>query len=525
MKKTSMILSKIAFVLAGIILLYLTLNAFHYTYHMNIYYFKEGISWIAEGPDSRIKNVLILVVGLGVLYLLSKLLFIKCPDKNQRNKRVLILSGVVSSAILALMVFFVCKTHISVECDQYEVYSRALLFAKGDYSPVSEYYFQMYPQQLGLAFFESFFLKFTGDYLIFQILNAIFIAASVFFVCRLTHELFESPEISFFALMLIALNFPLFYYVSFVYGDVFMIFASLFISWATIKYFKTGKPLYPILFVIMAIIMIPIRKNSLVFLLALAISMVLKALNVKKILPVIMALLVLVLPLLINKGIILGYEKKGNATIDSEMPSVNWIAMGLYEAVNEGYSVGVYNMFNELTYFNAGRDKEASAKASKEFIDKRIKFFKENPAECRKFFRTKILEQWAEPTFSCIDSTVGLHEYCWDEVRFSYDFHTLDRMSKLANYIQSIVYFFSLIFVIYALKHEKEIGSVLLAIGFIGGFLFSLIWEASGRYVYPYFILLLPMAAMGLGQTCKLCGKLFLKVQLLFNKKQTESVE
>ena len=33
---------------------------------------------------------------------------------------------------------------------------------------------------------------------------------------------------------------------------------------------------------------------------------------------------------------------------------------------------------------------------------------------------------------------------------------------------------------------------------FTGGFLFSLIWEAKGRYVFPFFVMLIPVAAAGL---------------------------
>ena len=31
-----------------------------------------------------------------------------------------------------------------------------------------------------------------------------------------------------------------------------------------------------------------------------------------------------------------------------------------------------------------------------------------------------------------------------------------------------------------------------------GGFLFHMLWEAKGRYILPYFVMMLPMAAVGL---------------------------
>ena len=500
MKKTALILSKFATALAALFSLYLFVNAIHYTFNMNLYYY-EGISFMTEGPDSRLKNIIFIALSFVAAFVLCKILFIGCKDKNSKNRRVLIASAVSSLLILAGLVYFVVKTHISVECDQYEVFIRAIDFAKGDFSWVGDYYFQMYPQQLGLAFFESFFLHFTNDWLIFQILNALFVALGVFFICRVSHEAFEDPYISFVTLLITLFCFPLYYYVSFVYGDVFMIFASLFIAWALIRYIKTEKTRYVVLMIVAAVVMVPIRKNSLVFLIAVAGALLIFTLLKKKAAPLIIAALILVIPYLSNEAIVKGYEIRSGSKVENGMPAINWIAMGLYPAVNENCSVGVYNMYNEITYFNANRDKKVSSQMSRDYINSRLDEFKADKKEAYAFFRFKILEQWAEPTFSSIDSTVGLHKYCWEEVKFSYDFHTLDTMSRIMNVLQSFVYAFSFLFFAVATLRDKETGSIVLTIGFLGGFLFSILWEASGRYAFPYFMLLIPLASKAAGAT------------------------
>lgn len=498
MKKSALILSKIATAIAALFSLYLFVNAIHYTFNMNLYYY-EGISFMTEGPDSRLKNLIFIALSFLGAFALCKLLFIGCKDKKSKNRRVLVASIASSILVTAGLVYFVIKTHISVECDQYEVFIRAIDFAKGDFSWVGDYYFQMYPQQLGLAFFESFFLHFTNDWLIFQILNAVFVGASIFFICRISHEAFENPFVSFVTLLSTLLCFPLYYYVSFVYGDVFMIFASLFITWALIRYFRTSKIVYAVLMIIASIVMVPIRKNSLVFLIAVAASLIVFSLLKKKASYIIMALLVLIIPYFANEAIVKGYEIRSGSKVENGMPAINWIAMGLYPAVNENCSVGVYNMYNEITYFNANRDRKVSSQMSKDYIDQRLREFKADKKEAYAFFRFKILEQWAEPTFSSIDSTVGLHKYCWEEVKFSYDFHTLNTMSNIMNVLQSFVYAFSLLFFAIALIRDKENRSIVLTIGFIGGFLFSILWEASGRYAFPYFMLLIPLASGAAG--------------------------
>ncbi len=514
MKKLSDILSKLIYVFAAIPLLYLFINVIHYTYNLNLFWFVEDLSFMTEGPDSRLKNLIVILIAFVVYYLAAKLLFVGAKSKADRDKRVLICASVVSLLIFAGLVFFVLKTRIDIAFDPERVYERALSFAKGDYSPVSDYYIQMYPQQVGLAFFESIFLKFTESPLIFQILNAFFIAASVFLVYRLSHELTNNAEVSFVALFIVTFCFPLYYYVSFVYGDVFMICSMLFVAWALIKWINEQKIRYIVLILAAAAIMGPVRKNSLIFLIAVAIVFILTALRQKKANILIFAALALAIPIISTEGITKYYEIKGETKLDNGMPFVNWIAMGLCPAVNENCSVGVFNMFNEQLYINeGGKDPKLSAEASKAYIRQRFDDFRSEPGSGRAFFRFKILEQWAEPTFASIDSTTGDHEYCWEEVKFSYDFHTLDAMSKIMNRLQSIVYLFSFSYIVFALIKDKEYKPLILALGFLGGFLFSVIWEANGRYVFPYFILLIPLAGAAIGKAIGVLNEEFTKIK------------
>ena len=37
----------------------------------------------------------------------------------------------------------------------------------------------------------------------------------------------------------------------------------------------------------------------------------------------------------------------------------------------------------------------------------------------------------------------------------------------------------------------------MLLIFFLGGVLFSLLWEANSRYIYPYILLSMPLSAIG----------------------------
>ena len=96
---------------------------------------------------------------------------------------------------------------------------------------------------------------------------------------------------------------------------------------------------------------------------------------------------------------------------------------------------------------------------------------------------------------------------------------------KLANYYQSIMYFAGLAFTISAgvmwwKKKEAPVSVWLPMIAMVGGFLFSIIWEAQARYVFPYYIFLALYVPEGLYVT----GSNILKLKKL-RKKNDEKKE
>ena len=46
-------------------------------------------------------------------------------------------------------------------------------------------------------------------------------------------------------------------------------------------------------------------------------------------------------------------------------------------------------------------------------------------------------------------------------------------------------------------KTGGAVWAQLLGIAFFGGFLFQLVWETKSRYCFPFFVFLLPLAAVG----------------------------
>ena len=61
-------------------------------------------------------------------------------------------------------------------------------------------------------------------------------------------------------------------------------------------------------------------------------------------------------------------------------------------------------------------------------------------------------------------------------------------------------------------RKRKSLDGYSLLIGIFGGILFTMLWEAKSRYVFPYLLLLIPYAAAGLSDLARrLDDRIFLE--------------
>ena len=114
------------------------------------------------------------------------------------------------------------------------------------------------------------------------------------------------------------------------------------------------------------------------------------------------------------------------------------------------------------------------------------------------FFKAKIQGQWIEPTFSSLIMTSKFGD---DPTEFTLNFYfgkSAERIIIFSNYYNFLLYAAVVAYALTALFRKDSILTSVSLIAVIGGFLFSIIWEAKGRYVIPYAILLLPYLAQGI---------------------------
>ena len=75
-----------------------------------------------------------------------------------------------------------------------------------------------------------------------------------------------------------------------------------------------------------------------------------------------------------------------------------------------------------------------------------------------------------------------------------------------------------LCYFVFAVKKDSNILQHMLAVAMIGGFLFSIIWEAKARYIFPYYVMMYPLAAVGYWQALT-------QIRFMFGRKQKRQSE
>ena len=521
MKKTALFISKIAYIIAALILLVLMAESARYTYHYSITNLLD--STIREYKDHIILHIIRLPIGTVLFYLSGKVAFLDCKDASARKKRLNAFSAITAVIVFALLAAWVFYAFIPPYWDQAQVYLDARAFMLGDYTDVGLKYLAMYPQQYGLIFFESILLHIWNHFGCLQIFNAICISLSIYLSGQLAYEFSDSEKAGLYTSLLTAMCLPYGYYVSFVYGDVFFTFSMLLICYLLVKWRKSENAWFLLGSLLLSAILVPIRQNALIFMIAIIIYLIIIAIKEKRGALVFFSLLFIALPLLTDKGIKVYYEAKSGMEIENNgIPAISWIAMGLQGDVYAGEGVGYYNGFNQFSYVTGEYDKEKTAEYVKEVLNERVEEFKADPKMTVDFFRFKAFEQWLDPYFDSIQMTTGEAEY--DSIKLLYNSTVLNVVGFFMNGYQTFLFFFAFVYIILCIKGDKSLYSFVLTVAFIGGFLFSLIWEAKGRYIFPFFVILIPAASIALDRTIDYGKVLTDKIRARKKKKNEENI-
>ena len=207
-----------------------------------------------------------------------------------------------------------------------------------------------------------------------------------------------------------------------------------------------------------------------------------------------------------NHAITCHYEELSGQDL-SGIPKIAWVTMGLNDTPMYGRIAGWYDAYVENVYTETEGDFAAIEQESKQDLSDRLTTFITNPRYTLRFFRNKILSTWTDSLFQSIWS--GPMKTDGQEVEGTLTKSIYREDGKL----RPMLYFFAhvILVLIYlgvfaALAFGRQFPTseqtflLLPTIYLSGGFLFHLFWETKSQYVYPYMVLLLPLAAYGLVQ-------------------------
>lgn len=374
------------------------------------------------------------------------------------------------------------------------------MFARGGY-------IALYEQQKGILFLYEILFSLFGDFNFAAIarLHVLTNTATLIFGNLFIREVSGKTLCRNLYCLLMLLCLPFFFYLPFAYGDLPSTALAVMMFWALVKFGKSLKIRYVVIAAVSAAVALMFRTNTWIVLIAASIGLIVSAFQKRSFKPVIAMLCILLASGGSIRCIDKMYEIRSGMESGIGLPSILWVAMGLQET--DG-TPGRFNRYQQDVYEECGMDRKAAGKVAGEYIKNRIGEFLDDPAMARDFFLEKLLVQWVEPMYGALfhTGTAQKEDMNWPYTELYYgEFSNVIR--QFSNYYQSVIYLSFLIYVILQAcrtVRRSLSGDTMAAwipgITVLGGFLFSIMWECSERYMLAYYVFMLPYAAMGLGE-------------------------
>lgn len=445
--------------------------------------------------DSIIENIL----GMGIfVFAVERVLHFgkrfTCGQSHM-DKRAL----VVSAMIVLFCCYWIHASNTAPQADQKAICDYAAAFNHGDYSGLQKGgYVGVYQQQLGLITWMRIILLLGGDYKTFQYLSAIMAGCMIFFGYQVVKILSENIRVQCCYLMLAVCCVPMYVYTAFVYGEIISSALLMLAAWILLICLKRFSWRMAIAFGIIVGLSVQFRKNALIMAAGFLIVIVGKTFAKDRIKKMHMLALacILILGMVLTNGLVKDGIYKGKIPGDSKpMPALLHVAMGCNR---DGQNPGWYNGYNWNTYHDFACDGQAAGQEAIRTIRKFLDDCASDHAFAVDFFVRKIAAQWEAPMYQCLAMN---NCFAGEQSRFAQQvyFGSLRIwIERFMNIYQLIIYGGIFVLLIQKWKDFERIEYFVLLIGVFGGFLFSLIWEAKTRYIFPYLLFMMPYAAMGL---------------------------
>lgn len=492
MEKLQKICLRILAVIGAGIFSVLTYYAWCYTMKM-----PTGDEVFFDTKDAVWQNLLFLGGIFAAVFLIGAL----SRFLNERKSHLLAI--ILSCGAVLFAIFLVNSAHVWPIGDQRQILMAALQRKQGIFPEMQPgQYFTIWPFQLGLTNIYALFYYFTGAEVpeVVQNVQAVFIGVIIYTGFRITRELFHNIKAECIYLLLCVGCLPLYLYVLYLYGETLGVCGALLGIWFFLAanreekrkpYTVAGFFLFAILAMTLAYI---VRSALIIVWIAMVIIQLLLMITNKKILPLVLLVLMPAVAMSGQRLMISSVERQAGVELGEGMPAVAWIAMGLQDNPIESKGPGSYNDYNINLFKECGLDKEETSARAMEYMGARFSYWSKHPKEMLEFFKNKVLIQWNEPSYGAFTMTrVQVEPKEWVVNAYFGEWH--DKLYQYMNCYQAAAYLAILGYFVFLLSGKQKTVCYLPGLILIGGFLFSIMWEAKSRYIYPYVVMALPCIA------------------------------
>ena len=450
----------------------------------------EKTYYAADKPFRHFVVFILLVISMSVIrYFTSKL-----PNRDMLDK-----IGVVVLLVISVGVSYVIfkNTQLYPRSDQRLVLLAAAQLREGDFSSMEPGgYLALWPHQMGATLYQYFlsFLIGPNNHIGNQIWNIVMLGLFQVIFFLLIKRIFA--QLSHSSTMFGIVSFlPLTFYVSFVYGNIAGLAFSTLAIYMFVRYTEEHNLAFASIAVIALWISILMKGNYLILLIALGIYLLVDYITTMEKKSLALVLVLVLCYFSSNLFVHVATQKITGRDVPKGVPTIGWVAMGM----QEGYAAkGWFNTYVTEIYDTCGGDSDVIAKTAMQDIQTSLKGFAADPVYARQFYGEKIASQWNNPSFQCFwifyDRTTDIQVPSW--MKDIVTGNMRNRLISLFNLWQTQILLGVCLYIIYRFR-KCDWKELLLALCFVGGFLFHLLWEAKCQYTVSYFVLLILYAAVG----------------------------
>ncbi len=489
-------MKKIIYIFGIIFLSIIIILNIIFTSKMNIY----------EHIDIRWNNILyilaLVLVGLGIFFItkfVDKHLNEKEDKRSKMIRAYILVVALIAYAVFSIM--WTAKVKCIIEGDQVPVIQTAQgiynnnleeNLSIGTYAGVSlGEYLQTNQQQIPLSFVYSTFFRIVHSskaeaLRTINIISNILIVVAIYKISKQLSKNYKINKALLFTLILTFISIPMLS--TFIYGDIPSLALCLFSVYFIMKYRETEKWRYVIGAAVLNMLAYMMRMNSLIFVIATVIYLILNLIEkiskkpwkekILNILIIFIYIFVCIFPSSLIKN---HFLDKYNLDKNKAFSSSNYILMAMVEGrrANGWYNeeIGEYTLKNP----------ETADEKHKEEIKERLTYFSQNIGYAFSFYTMKLASTWAENTYSAVRNNMRNNE------------------DPLQNITDPILFYQKVLLIITCLcslivliqnRKNLTLDILFLITIFIGGFAFHILWETKSRYIIPYIVVLIPIASI-----------------------------